>query len=135
MAGAGEELRGEEPHSKKLKLPDALVFPEKTIELLRGSLLALDKVPYCFNLIKITKSNAEDSVPFSKSFVQIERSSDKNQAERRTVYDFACVFKRGSEALNVFLNDPNKIPAEKDVRIALQRLVQTTLRIDGRETF
>ena len=118
--------------SKKPKLEaDALIFPEETIRLLRESLLALDKVPYCFNLIKITKSNAEECVPFSKCFVQIERSSDKSQADRRTVYDFAGVFMKGVEVLNVFLNDSNKIPAEKAVRIALQRLLQTTSRIEG----
>ena len=123
-----------EPSSKKLKFEaDALVLPERTIKLLRKALLALEQVPYCFNLIKITESNADEDSPFSKTYIRMERSSDKNKADRRTVYDFACIFMKGVEVLTSYLNDPKKIPAKKEIRIALERLVQTALRIEGIE--
>ena len=120
--------------SKKLKFEaDALVLPEKKINLLRKALLALEEVPYCFNLIKITESNADEDSLFSKTYIRIERSSDKNKADRRIVYDFACIFMNGVEVLTSFLNDPKKFPTKKEIRIALERLVQTTLRIEGIE--
>ena len=118
--------------SKKLKFEtDALLLPKETIKLLRESLQALEDVPYCFNLIKIIKSNADDGSSFSESYVKIERSSDKNMVDRKIVYDFACIFMRGIEVLNNFLNDPREVPTEKGVQIALQRLVQTILKLEG----
>ena len=121
-----------DPPSKKLKFAtDALLLPKETIKLLRESLQALEDVPYCFNLIKIIKSNADDGSSFSESYVKIDRSSDKNMVDRKTVYDFACIFMKGIEVLNNFLNDPKEVPTEKEVQIALQRLVQTILKLEG----
>ena len=123
---------GGEPPSKKLKFEaDALVLPERTIELLRKSLLALEEVPYCFNLIKINNSNAHEDYPFIKTYIKIERSSNKVNADYKTVYSFGSIFMYGVKVLTSFLNDPKKNPTEKEIRIALQRLVQTTLRIEG----
>ena len=110
----------------------ALALPERTIELLRKSLLALEQVPYCFNLIKINKSNADENYPFSKTYIKIERSSDQVDADN-TVYDFAGIFMDGVKVLTSFLDDQKNIPTKKKIRIALQRLVQTTSRIEGIE--
>ena len=136
MAGTGVERDG--PPTKMVKLEaDALVIPKllkEKLRLLREAMLALDNdVSFCFNLLKITKSNAEMSVPFKNCFVKIERSSGDNQpeAERTIVYNFAGVFMKGVNILKLYLEDPEKVQEDKEVRIALQRLTQTILRIEG----
>ena len=134
------EIDGEAVSSpnKKVKFaPCALVIPklsEEKIRLLRDSLLALDNnVLFCFNLLKIIKSNAEMCVPFKNSFVKIERSTDDSQpeAERTMVHNFAGVFMKGVNILKLCLEDPERVPEDKGIRIALQRLAQTMLKIEG----
>ena len=74
---------------------------------------------------------------FKESFVKIERSSDQNQpeAERTNIYYFAVVFMKGVDILQSYLEDPEKVPEDKEMRIALKRLTDTILNIEGLLTF
>ena len=121
--------------AKKIKR-DLLLpkLPDDEVNSLRESLQALDdNVLFSFKLLKIIKSNAEMCAPFKKCFLKIERSSDKNQpvAERKIVYNFAGVFEKGVNMLNLYLEDPEKVPEDKELRVALLRLANTILKIEG----
>ena len=109
-------------------------LPDDEVNSLRESLQALDdNILFSFKLLKIIKSNAEMCAPFKKCFIKIERSSDKNQpvAERKFVYNFAGVFEKGFNMLNTYLEDPEKVPEDRQLRVALLRLVNTILKIEG----
>ena len=124
------------PPNKKVKLePCAVVIPKlpkKTIAMLRQALLVLENdIRTGFNLLKITNSNAEMCVPFKNSFLKLERSVDLDPPEARKVYNFAGVFIKGVKILKLYLEDPEKVPEGKESRIALRRLAQTVLKIEG----
>ena len=127
MAGTGE------PCAKKNKSEaDIPKLPERKIKLLREAMNLLEeRHNYSFNLLKITKSNADMSVPFSKCFLQIERSSDFHQLENSKLYSFGSVFVKGFYILKQYLEDPGNVREDKEVRIALQRLTTTLLMIEG----
>ena len=133
-----ESGAGEVPPAKKIKLgADSIVIPKlprEKITLLREAMLALDdSVLFGYSLIKITKSNAEMCCPFKKCFVKFERNCDKNQPEpeRKIVYNFAGVFEKGVNILKLHLEDPGKVPDNKEMKLALLRLARTILTIDG----
>ena len=110
-------------------------LPNEKLSLLRKAMEALDdNIVFCFNLLKMTNNNAEMCAPFRNCFVKIERSSDASQptAERRIVYNFAGVFEKGFNILKLYLENPAKVPENKEVRLALFRLTQTLQRIEGK---
>ena len=124
------------PPNKKVKLApcEAVIpkLPKKKIALLREALLGLENdIQLSFNLLKITNSNAEMCVPFKNSFLKIERSADIDPPETTRVYSFASVFKKGVNILKLYLEDQENAPEDKETRIALQRLAQTILKIEG----
>ena len=124
------------PPNKKVKItPCEVVIPkftERKKELLREALLGLENnIDFSFNLLKIIKSNAEMCVPFKNSFLKTERSADKEPSESTRVYSFASVFVKGVDILKLYLEDPEKVPEDEETRIALQRLAQTILKIEG----
>ena len=125
-----------QPPNKKVKLSacEAVIpkLPKRKIALLREALLGLENnIDFSFNLLKIIKSNAEMCVPFTNSFLKTERSADKEPSESTRVYSFASVFVKGVDMLKLYLEDPEKVPEDEETRIALQRLTQTILKIEG----
>ena len=123
------ELRSGEPAPKKLKREDIPELPSSKIDLLKTALYGLENdVEFGFDLLKITKSNADTCAPFSSSFVKFEKGSGRNNM----YYSFLGVFLKGRQVLNSYLEDPKTVPEDKEFKIALQRLFQTISNIEGK---
>ena len=127
------ELVSGEPAPKKVKREDIPVLPSEKKELLKDALNGLENnILFSFNLLKITKSNAEMCVSFNDSFLKVERSAEQSHPEGTKVFNFAGVFVKGITILKLYLEDPENVPQDKESKLALQRLIQTILKIEGK---
>ena len=131
---------GAVPPHKKVKQAPCAEIPELPAEkkmLLREAMVVLDDdVAFGFNLLKIIKSNVETCASFSDCFLKFERSVEEpGPADEKDVYNFAGVLVKGLNVLNLYLEDPAKIPEDKAERLALQRLTQTILRSEGLQIY
>ena len=131
--------------NKKIKRAPCAVIPELPVpkrKLLRDAILVLDDdVAFGFTLLKITKSNIEmcasfsDCFPENDCFLQFERSVDKCPEGEQDVYDFAGVFEKGVNVLKLYLDDPDMVPEDGEVWVAIQRLMQTILKSEGLQIY
>ena len=129
-----EEFGSGEPPPKKLKREDIPVLPSEKRMLLKDALHHLETdILFSLNLLKIKNSNADMCVSFKDSFLKVERCVEqRNPGEATKVFNFAGVFVKGVKILRSYLEDPEEVPVDKESKIALQRLIQTIFKIEGK---